>query len=275
MLYESTVFVNMLGPKFYISHKSTFSDANNVEYKQKSVEYARNIGAGLKGLDEKSIISPKQLVEKNGVNHLENSQGKYKKSQKTISKIIEVTQKLLEEKGFVNVTIRDICKAANISTGSFYSHFNSKEELMATIFTNIETGHKEFQRRAITHGSCKERLFSFVKQYAWINMSNTPEELKIILGFQNPIYKTTRHWIGLVEGILIFGITSGEICTTYSAHELADMLMICLRGCSNEWCRQNGEYDLEVQMLNCTQLLFSSLWQNPEPDAAALKKEDS
>ena len=43
--------------------------------------------------------------------------------------IIEATKSIMDEIGFENVTVRGICKAANISIGTFYHYFNDKGDI--------------------------------------------------------------------------------------------------------------------------------------------------
>lgn len=190
---------------------------------------------------------------------------KYKKSKDTISAIVSATKKLLETKSYSNLTIRDICTEAGVSTGSFYSHFTSKEQLLATVFTDTRLGRKSLDPATFSTGTCKKRLESFVKQYAWMNMSNEPEDLKRILSYDNPIYTKKRHFEDYIIEILTHGMENGEVKPEFSAEGLADILLVCLRGCSHEWCRKNGSFDLADQMVQCTWLLFASVWTEPNP----------
>lgn len=55
---------------------------------------------------------------------------KTKKGINTEKKIFEVAIKLINLNGYENITIKDICKEANIGVGTFYHHFKSKQELI-------------------------------------------------------------------------------------------------------------------------------------------------
>jgi AcrR family transcriptional regulator len=55
-------------------------------------------------------------------------------SNQTKKKIMDVARYLAIEKGLNNMTIRDICYAANISIGAFYHHYASKQELVNESF---------------------------------------------------------------------------------------------------------------------------------------------
>lgn len=59
---------------------------------------------------------------------------KSEQSNQTKKKIMEVARYLAIDKGLDNMTIRDICHAANISIGAFYHHYSSKQELVNESF---------------------------------------------------------------------------------------------------------------------------------------------
>ena len=61
----------------------------------------------------------------------------------TKNKIYQAAVREINKKGFNNVNIEDITTAANVAKGSFYTHFDSKEDI---IFYTFETSDKIYQR---------------------------------------------------------------------------------------------------------------------------------
>lgn len=59
-------------------------------------------------------------------------------SQHTETTILNAALELMREAGFHSVTVRDICKKAGITTGAFYHHFRSKEELFDKGFAPLD-----------------------------------------------------------------------------------------------------------------------------------------
>ena len=59
-----------------------------------------------------------------------NNEARLAKSIENRNKIIETALNLINEKGFDNVSISEITKAAGVSKGAFYIHFDSKEDLI-------------------------------------------------------------------------------------------------------------------------------------------------
>lgn len=66
----------------------------------------------------------------------------------TRQKIIESATTLLESKGFVTVSTKDISNVSQVSHGTIFLHFNTKEELLYTILnSNVDQFRKAFIER--------------------------------------------------------------------------------------------------------------------------------
>ena len=59
-----------------------------------------------------------------------------KRAKETKAKIIAAAKKVIAEKGFDNVSIEDIAKQANVATGSFYTYFKRKEDIIDELNNN-------------------------------------------------------------------------------------------------------------------------------------------
>ncbi len=90
-------------------------------------------------------------------------------------KILEVAKDLFTRRGFSNVAIRDICKAANVTAPTVYYYFRNKEALFdAVVRENVSMG--EFIARL--KDDCgkvedsKSKIRSFIRTY----LSGFPKE---------------------------------------------------------------------------------------------------
>lgn len=75
------------------------------------------------------------------------------KGMQTKQFIIDTSIKLFSEKGYSNVTMKDICEACNLSRGGLYRHFNSTRE----IFIDMLNSHKDNSQNLLDK-SIKENI---------------------------------------------------------------------------------------------------------------------
>ena len=54
-----------------------------------------------------------------------------RKSQETREKIFQAAKKILQKKGYEELSIKNICEEAGVSNGSFYHHFKTKDDLLS------------------------------------------------------------------------------------------------------------------------------------------------
>lgn len=73
--------------------------------------------------------------------------------------IIKSTIELIREKGMKKTTVEDITKKSHISKGSFYSFYNSKEDLFMKIIRDFETVFvEETNKILLGEGDKKEKI---------------------------------------------------------------------------------------------------------------------
>ncbi|TKB51841.1 MAG: helix-turn-helix transcriptional regulator, partial [Mesorhizobium sp.] len=52
-------------------------------------------------------------------------------------RILEVASRLFRDKGFDAVSVAEVMKAAGLTHGGFYGHFNSKDDLIAQTLAHV------------------------------------------------------------------------------------------------------------------------------------------
>lgn len=95
---------------------------------------------------------------------MEYAQRRKLQSQETERKILYAALELMRERGFDKVSVRDICKAAGITTGAFYHHFSSKEALLEHGFAPLD----DYMRSVLENSgdeSPDQRLWRLLSAY--------------------------------------------------------------------------------------------------------------
>jgi TetR/AcrR family transcriptional regulator, transcriptional repressor for nem operon len=76
--------------------------------------------------------------------------------------IVKEASRLFRERGFENVTVGEVMKAAGLTHGAFYAHFGSKKELEAAA---IAYGQELSAGRARSYGATKKGRRAYVGRY--------------------------------------------------------------------------------------------------------------
>jgi AcrR family transcriptional regulator len=72
---------------------------------------------------------------------------------------------LIREKGFEALTVQDIIDRADVGRSTFYSHFKSKEDLLAGSVEMMRSTMRKLQRQAMAgSASPRERMFAFARE---------------------------------------------------------------------------------------------------------------
>lgn len=86
-------------------------------------------------------------------------------SKKTIDKILSVSQKLFNEKGYENTSIQDIVNSLEMSKGAIFHHFKSKEDIFNAVMNKQVEDSKETISKIIedmAHLTAKEKLINLL-----------------------------------------------------------------------------------------------------------------
>lgn len=182
---------------------------------------------------------------------------RYKKSEKTRELLINAGLKIMQEKGYENTNIRDICNEANMSIGAFYGQFKNKADLLAEHYGSSQR-EATWWKEKLEGGSAVEKILVFVRNYAWLNVGTEVEHLKVILAHGTSWAPINEHMYDPLLDTIREGQSAGELVSEISAEEIYHMLMTFMRGCIYDWCLMDGSYDLESRMLTYISMLLVS-----------------
>jgi len=175
----------------------------------------------------------------------------------TKSRIMEESFKLFLKKGFVDVSLNEIRKASNITTGGFYYHFDSKDTLLVAVIEKYIFNYFNSTIRQIRdfEGTPKEKLktviLSIIGDDITINKSTKlcessekidyrtlhlllfegVQKYEIISKYYTEFYYNLLNFIkdvldeGIAQGIIRRDIDSTEFATVIQTSMVGTVLM--------------------------------------------------
>ena len=199
------------------------------------------------------------------------------KSNETRQKLLKAVDKLMKQYTYDSLTVRNICDMANVSIGSFYHHFQTKENLLSIY---LEEDYREFLKeyfkkeksleeydviqkiieifKAIP-AHCFEKGYEFVSSFQSTKNKGllpSPKENYMNTAVFSPFFHQTVEILnqGKQEKILI-----EDVDTTKVAY---DLCVLC-HGFLYNWCVSEGALDFEGLIDRVFRAYLSSLLNKP------------
>lgn len=209
------------------------------------------------------------ILEKNDQAGKQNQELTSRKKQalRTRHKIFKKTMELGTKKGFAALKITDVCKAANISVGTFYHYFTSLD----AVFQEQYIAYDEFISKSIREkplsGASIDQLYQlFSLKYDYVSEKGVQfivrqysGQFKQIDNGNTFFYSQERVMYRTLLNILQNGIASGELKAQFPVDFIANSLLIFSRGLTIDWALKNGSYDLKTVAFQHLDMMLSQL----------------
>ena len=161
--------------------------------------------------------------------------------------IISSAVKLIREQGADAVTVRNICRQADIGTGTFYFYFKNKDDLLMSFLRETQFGELELTTPVEDiAGRMTELYLHLINRYRSLG-----------LGFVKSFYSTGNKalsaYLGEVDGQFApdtvmarsesemrVAAAQGVIKPEADIHEICADLCTIVKGCVFEWCLSGG-----------------------------------
>lgn len=143
------------------------------------------------------------------------------------SAILKAARKLFFEKGFKSVTVEHIAQKAELSKGSVYLYFKSKEEIYTHILlTDIEKFHRKIDELLPQGQSAAASIKKYANIYIDIFLNDkelfrmlmsfmlNTDQMNLPEGLNNNLIKMTNKTVIICEKLIQVGIERGEFPST-------------------------------------------------------------
>lgn len=174
---------------------------------------------------------------------------KEKRQTKIRENIFAKAIKLGDQYGYENVTVRMICKEAEISIGMFYRNFESKRDVLLYFYDHAVQAYEDTLRETLGEYPVRERVLRF---YVWITTFTASLGLEFVKSFFST-HRRAQKSDFLDNQVAVLGTELLENAVCRGELQLADGrssllvthdILIIVKGILFDWCISGDEYDL-------------------------------
>ena len=164
---------------------------------------------------------------------------KYKKSEETRDAIFQAATKLINEKGFDKVTIRDIAAEANVTKSLFYYYFPSKEDIIKYTYQVADDFYEKAYEKAKDESAFDDMISVFLTE-SYANLQGFGKEI-VRASLTNSLitsisqFMRGRTIISYLEPIYDRAVENEEIADM-GFEVFRDKLLSFLVGVEFSWC---------------------------------------
>lgn len=180
-----------------------------------------------------------------------------KKALATKKRIVSEGRKLIAKKGYDNVSVEEICKSADITVGTFYYYFKSKEDIIIGLLPTIDNFYKEYQY--------DESVSSIQKAVDYFSYFNREVEKSVDSEIVLKLFSCVPTLSALdvdriLPGIQLImeGQIKGEITNDANAADMAKIIFAATRGLTLHWAM----HDNSIKLGAATEELVSRIMQS-------------
>ena len=174
-------------------------------------------------------------------------------NRRTKAAIVENALRLFGERGYDEVSVEAITRAAGVAKGTFYSYFTVKSDIIVEEFWKIDRYYADYASRNLRrHQGPEEKLRAFTRaQMRYVRDEVGNDSLKILYvnqtiqrGGDKVIVNPDRQWYRIVSGVIAEGQEAGVFRTDADAGALAYGFNRSMRSVFLDWCITDAAFDL-------------------------------
>lgn len=173
------------------------------------------------------------------------------KKQSNREKIIGATIELIKENRADNITVRNVCAKANISTGTFYHYFKNKDDLLMEFLreTDFKSGDLEapLSQPALRQAELYTKLIDRYRELGidFVKSFYTPGNSSLSAYMcQNEGRFAPDSIMEVSEAELKKSKEAGFLPGNLDLHTCAADLCTIIKGCVFEWLLKDGDVDV-------------------------------
>ena len=175
------------------------------------------------------------------------------KSRETKEKIFQAAKRILQKKGYEELSIKNICEEAGVSNGSFYHHFKTKDDLLSYYIEDQPQIDPDLLELPDSVAGVKKGIIrvymNYVQYCRELGVEFMAEYYDTKNQALNASIRTERPYpIVTVQTYVEKAVEPGVVCLNVPVDEFTTDIRMIVIGNVFEWCIKHGQADFEGNM---------------------------
>lgn len=163
--------------------------------------------------------------------------------------MLEKALQVIQEKGYDNLTVDQICEELGVTKGSFYHHFKSKSDLIFQYYKFLE-GHISDYYNQLINLPAIEQLRAMFDFYSNSFFNENLNDARVILRFNmeqkwDNFGMTNTFQKKIMTNIIRRGIDEKVFQKDLDPVDITEFIFYNYYGILIQWIINNGDYDFE------------------------------
>ena len=175
------------------------------------------------------------------------------KSRETKEKIFQAAKRILQKKGYEELSIKNICEEAGVSNGSFYHHFKTKDDLLSYYIEDQPQIDPNLLELPESVAGVREGIIqvymNYVRYCQELGVEFMAEYYDTKNQALNASIRTERPYpIVTVQTYVEKAVEAGIVRLNEEIDEFTTDIRMIVIGNVFEWCIKHGQADFEGNM---------------------------
>ncbi len=182
----------------------------------------------------------------------------------TKNKILTKALLLIAKNGYDNTSIQEICNSAEVSTGAFYHHFKSKENIIIESYKQFDVKALEYSTNNLSDKSPLEKIQKIVLfqiSYAKMMSLDTMRQFykSQLTSGREFFISSQRQYPKILINYLSEAQQAGVLNNELTPEDQSRYILRLARGTIYDWCAHNGAFDIESEITISLDMLLDSM----------------
>ncbi len=185
-------------------------------------------------------------------------------------RIILTSIEIMDELGFQSLSTKEICRRQEVSEGTLYKHFRSKNDVILGVLDYYSKFDEDIKQTIeMKNMSAKDGITYFITRFAeyyesypaMTAIQHSHEVLRNEPGIADKIIQIFESRTNYISYLVEKGIKNGEIKAHVDSESLSDIILGTFQAICLKWRMRSYKFSLKQRILTAHEHIMEAYWK--------------